>query len=70
MAIRKTRNVSLTPELERSVDEMVASGQYRSASEVVRAGLRLLEREQRVERRLRSFAASTRGLAGDGERRE
>jgi putative addiction module CopG family antidote len=50
MPLRKTRNVSLTPELERTVDEKVASGRYRSASEVVRAGLRLLEREEKAER--------------------
>jgi antitoxin ParD1/3/4 len=49
MATRKTRNVSLTPELERSVAERVASGRYRSASEVVRAALRLLEKEERQE---------------------
>jgi len=49
---RKTRNVSLTPELEALVDREVASGRYRSASEVVRAALRLLdERERRMERR-------------------
>ncbi|WP_147022885.1 type II toxin-antitoxin system ParD family antitoxin [Microvirga aerophila] len=50
MAIRKTRNVSLTPELEALVDSRVASGRYRSASEVVRAALRLLdERERRID---------------------
>ena len=50
MAIRKTRNVSLTPELEALVDSKVASGRYRSASEVVRAALRLLdERERRID---------------------
>jgi antitoxin ParD1/3/4 len=55
MKIRKTRNVSLTPELEALVDRKVASGRYRSASEVVRAALRLLdERERRTEQRLRS----------------
>ncbi len=37
MRTRKTRNVSLTPELEAFVDGKVASGRYRSASEVVRA---------------------------------
>jgi antitoxin ParD1/3/4 len=37
-------NVSLTPELERMVEEKVRSGQYRTASEVVREGLRLLAR--------------------------
>jgi antitoxin ParD1/3/4 len=55
MRTRKTRNVSLTPELETLVDSKVASGRYRSASEVVRAALRLLdERERSLERRLRS----------------
>jgi antitoxin ParD1/3/4 len=47
MAIRKTMNVSLAPELERFVAETVASGRYRSASEVVRAALRLLEKEEK-----------------------
>jgi len=36
-------NISLTPELERLVDEKVKTGRYASASEVVREGLRLLE---------------------------
>jgi len=55
MRTRKTRNVSLTPELEALVDRKVASGRYRSASEVVRAALRLLdERERRVERKLQT----------------
>ena len=50
MRTRKTRNVSLTPELEALVDSKVASGRYRSASEVVRAALRLLdERDRRIE---------------------
>jgi PAS domain S-box-containing protein len=49
MTTRKTMNVSLTPELERSVAEQVASGRYRTASEVVRAALRLLEKEEKGE---------------------
>jgi antitoxin ParD1/3/4 len=36
-------NVSLTPELERFVEQQVASGLYHTASEVIREGLRLLE---------------------------
>jgi len=40
-------NVSLTPELEAFVHDKVASGRYTSASEVVRASLRLLEDEDR-----------------------
>jgi antitoxin ParD1/3/4 len=43
MPIRKTRNVSLTPELDVFIDGRVAAGRYRTASEVVRAALRLLE---------------------------
>jgi len=35
-------NVSLTPELEKLVNRKVESGMYNSASEVIRAGLRLL----------------------------
>jgi antitoxin ParD1/3/4 len=35
-------NVSLTPELERLIQERVDSGMYHSASEVVREALRLL----------------------------
>ena len=51
MVVRKTMNVSLAPELERFVVATVASGRYRSASEVVRAALRLLEKEE--QKRLR-----------------
>lgn len=47
MPSRKTRNVSLTPEIEAFIDGRVASGRFRSASEVVRAALRLLEEEER-----------------------
>ena len=39
-------NVSLTPQLDGFVGEQVKSGRYRSASEVVREGLRLLEVRQ------------------------
>lgn len=35
-------NVSLTPELERIVQEKIESGLYGNASEVLREGLRLL----------------------------
>lgn len=39
-------NVSLTPELEKLVETKVRSGRYQSASEVIRAGLRLLEDQE------------------------
>lgn len=37
-------NVSLTPELERYINEKVEAGSYRSASEVVRESVRLMQR--------------------------
>jgi antitoxin ParD1/3/4 len=46
-------NVSLTPELERWVATKVEDGRYKSAIEVVREGLRLLqEREEERAARL------------------
>jgi len=41
-----TRNVNLTDELDHFVAAKVASGRYENASEVVRASLRALEREE------------------------
>jgi len=41
-------NVSLTDELKKFVDDSVASGLYRSASEVIREGLRLLAEHDRL----------------------
>lgn len=41
-----TRNVSLTDHFDRFVEENVETGRYQNASEVVREGLRLLERQQ------------------------
>ena len=69
-------NVSLTKELEEFVRRGVESGRYRSATEVIRAGFRLLEREDdfrdtrlaairaRVEE---GIAQAERGELGDGE---
>jgi antitoxin ParD1/3/4 len=45
MPTDQTRNVSLTVELNAFIRTQVASGQYQNASEVVRAGLRLLVRQ-------------------------
>lgn len=42
-----TRNVNLTEELDRSVASEVASGPDENASEVLRARLRAVEREER-----------------------
>ncbi|HUD56883.1 MAG TPA: type II toxin-antitoxin system ParD family antitoxin [Terracidiphilus sp.] len=38
-----TRNINLTPKMDRFVDAKIRSGQYANASEVLRAGLRALE---------------------------
>ena len=43
-----TRNVNLTDDLEDFVLEKIESGRYENASEVVRAALRTLEREERL----------------------
>ena len=43
-----TRNVNLTDDLDRFVLKKVKSGRYENASEVVRAALRTLEREEQL----------------------
>ena len=54
-----TRNVNLTNELDRFVLEKVKTGRYENASEVVRAALRTLEREeQRHEAELTALRVS------------
>ena len=42
----KSLNVSLTPELTHFITSRVASGPYQAARNVVRAALRLLERDE------------------------
>lgn len=42
-----TRNINLTPEMDRYVANRTESGQYANASEVLRAGLRALEYSER-----------------------
>lgn len=56
-----TRNVNLTEHYDCFVQEQIASGRYENASEVMRAGLRLLESQSIDEHErlalLRSLAA-------------
>jgi antitoxin ParD1/3/4 len=42
-----TMNISLTPQLEKLVQDRVKSGRYTSASEVIRDALRLLDSRDR-----------------------
>ncbi len=57
-----TRHVNLTDHDDRLVEGLIASGRYKNASEVMRAGLRLLERETAEER---GKVAVLRGLASE-----
>ncbi len=56
-----TRSDNLTEHYESFVQEQIASGRYKNASEVMRAGLRLLESQSSEEQErlqlLRSLAA-------------
>ncbi len=56
-----TRSVNLTPELDRFVATKVKSGRYENASEVVRAGLRNLKRQEK-EREEQQHAARVTAL--------
>ena len=54
-----TRNINLTPQLNRLVDARIRSGKYANASEVLRAGLRALERREREDQaRLQALRAA------------
>lgn len=57
MPHRIAKNVSITPELDRFISDQIASGRYQNASEVMRAALRLLEREETAETRRRARLA-------------
>jgi antitoxin ParD1/3/4 len=49
-------NISITPELEKFVEQEVKTGRYESASEVIRAGLRRLKEDK--ERKPRFVVSS------------
>jgi antitoxin ParD1/3/4 len=67
-----TRNVNLTAELDEFVTMKIKSGRYDNASEVVRAGLRALERDEREQEfrlaalREAIIAGEASGIAPDG----
>ena len=76
MPSRSSLNVSLTPELEKFVQNRVKSGRYQTASEVVREALRLLEfaerdREEALQalklKLRRGMEQAERGEVVDGE---
>lgn len=56
-----TRNVNLTEHFNHFISAEIEAGRYRNASEVMRAGLRLLEQQKREDREklklLQSLAA-------------
>lgn len=66
-----TRNVNLTDHYDHLVANLVASGRYKNASEVMRAGLRLLEQESREDEEklnvLRSLASEAFAALDRGE---
>ena len=77
MSARIRRTVSLTPELDQFVKERLASGRYRTNSDVLCAGLQLLVNQERdrkeafvaLKSRLEeSLAAAKRGELVDPKR--
>ncbi len=45
-----TRNVNLTPQMDKFVDARIKRGHYANASEVLRAGLRALEKAEKEDK--------------------
>jgi antitoxin ParD1/3/4 len=62
-----TRNVVLTDAQSSLVDQLVETGRYQNASEALRAGLRLLEREENEIRALRNQITEGLAQAGAGD---
>lgn len=65
MTSAKKRTISLTPDLDAAIQRRLATGRYASHNEVIRAALRVLERDE--EEQARKFAtldtAIARGIA-------
>lgn len=49
MPAQHAKSIALTPELNQWIDELVARGEYKSASEVMRDGLRALQNRRKVQ---------------------
>lgn len=61
-----TRNVVLTEHQEELIEELVSSGRYQNASEVLREGLRLIEtRESEDRARLKALREAARAGIAD-----
>jgi antitoxin ParD1/3/4 len=58
-----TRNINLTDHYDHFVQDQIAVGRYKNASEVMRAGLRLLEQQAKEDE---EKLALLRGLAAEG----
>jgi antitoxin ParD1/3/4 len=59
-----TRNINLTPQLDKFVESRIKRGRYANASEVLRAGLRALDQAEREdEAKLDALRAAV--LAGE-----
>jgi antitoxin ParD1/3/4 len=69
-----TRNVVLTQQQEKIIQDLVSSGQYQNASEVLREGLRLLARREAEDKaKLRALREAARigfGALDRGEFKE
>lgn len=71
MPANHTRNVALTPELNGFIDDLVASGDYANASEVLRAGLRSLKERREIDQIARRIGTALdqidrgEGISGD-----
>ncbi len=66
-----TRNINLTEHYDQFVEEQIGAGRYKNASEVLRAGLRLLEQQTQVDEEkltlLQKLAAEGFGSLDQGE---
>jgi antitoxin ParD1/3/4 len=62
-----TRNVVITPQQAEMIETLVSNGRYQNASEVLRAGLRLVEREEAELEELRQRLVTSIGQANRGE---